>query len=199
MSESPTLPRDFEILDPPFITKKNSFYTSALFYEQWVIYPAEDRVIDPQFTLYAPKPGLIDGKGTFISEGDPTGYKWAIKYLASWDHWERLMKAPWFVAAYEVWVKELKAKLKSEAINKIQEIASSGSPQALPAAKYIARAEWDLELNSRGRPSKEVLKGKLAEAAKVLEDEKEDMRRIGLGPEGRIAALPLTVIQGDKK
>lgn len=177
----------FQTLSPPFKSTRNQWYTSCLFYERWVETPKEDRVIDCQFALYGDVEGLIDCKATFIELMDPTGYLWAQKYLESWEHWERLLRAPWFQEAVETWVRELKLKLKSEAIQKVREIASGSSPQSLPASKYLATADWEETRNVRGRPSKEELRGKLKENVRLIEEEREDAKRIGL-----------TLVQGGK-
>lgn len=124
--------------------------------------------------------GYINARTTFIELQDPTGYKWAQKYLASWEHMERLLKAPWFVKEFEEWVAELEMKLKSEAIQKVIEIASQPGPQAYLAAKYIAAHDWKTRLHGRGRPSKEELSGELKRAADIITREDEDAKRIGL-------------------
>lgn len=173
-------PETFSPLKPPFKSCKNQWYTSVLFRERWVDIPIEDRVVDCQFSLYGDYPSLINCKATFIELADPTGYQWATQYLGSWDHWERLLRAPWFQEAVETWVRELKVKLKQEAIQKVREIAQGSSPQSLPASKYIAGADWEGTKSVRGRPSKEELRGKLKESVKLIQEEQEDMKRIGL-------------------
>lgn len=177
-------------LTPPFKSPKNQYYTANLFYERWVELPSEDRSIDPQFSLYGGVPDVIDCKSTFIELGDPTGYKWAITYLQSWDHWLKLInsKSPWFRDAYHVWLEELKVKMKQKALETIERISNSGTPQSLPAAKYIAGAEWEHTAHTKGRPSKELIKGELAKAVKVINQEDEDIKRIG----------GLSVIQGGR-
>lgn len=180
-------PQDFTPQTPPFKSCKNQWYTAVLFRERWVDTPIEDRVIDCQFSLYNDYPHLINCKSTFIELNDPTGYSWAMKYLGSWEHWERLLRAPWFQEAVETWVRELKIKLKQEAIQKVRKIAQGSSPQSLPASKYLAGADWEGPKTTRGRPSKEELRGKLKESVKQIEQEQEDMKRIGL-----------TLVQGGK-
>lgn len=182
-------PNDFTKLTAPYKSKKNQWYTSVLFHERWVDTPIVDRVVDCQFSLYGDYPHLINCKATFIELGDPTGYTWTMKYLGSWDHWLRLLRAPWFQVAVDLWVQELKVKLKAEAVLKVRDIASGSSPQALPASKYLAQAEWDeVPVRARGRPSKAEVKGELNRAVKLLDEEKEDMKRIGL-----------SVVQGGKQ
>lgn len=172
---------------PPYKSKDNRWLTRTLFYEQVQEFP-EQSSYEPQFTLGANIPGLINARQTFIALRDPTGYLWAIKYLGSWEHWEYLLRSSWFEAAYIEWVRELKTILKMEAIQKIDEIARSGSVQAFPAAKYLASADWEKAVHGRGRPSEEELRGELKKAVRTLTVEDEDAKRIGL-----------TVIEGGKK
>ena len=145
------------------------------------------RPIDPQFSLYGGIPDVIDAKATFLELNDPTGYKWALKYLGNYEHYKVLTKCTWFQKALDTWMDELKTKLKSEAIEKVSQIAQGASPQALPAAKYLASAEWEKATSGRGRPSKEELRGELKKAIEKLTIEEEDAQRIGL-----------TLIQGGK-
>lgn len=141
----------------------------------------EDRVVHPVFSLYSDIDGLINARETFIQEGDPTGYKWAMKYLKSWEHFEQLMEAGWFRKAYEKWMQELKSKLQSEALEKIKEIASEDSSQALAAAKYLATHEWENKpRRGLGRPTKDQITGELKKAVQVLTEEDLDAQRMGL-------------------
>lgn len=132
------------------------------------------------FSLYEDKPGLINCRTTFVEFGDPTGYKWAMTYLKDYAHWEWLMKSTWFREAYDVWMHELKQRVRSEALGVLREVALTAPPaQATPAAKYLASFEWE-KSEARGRPSKAEVTGRAKEAAKALEDTQDDMERIGL-------------------
>jgi hypothetical protein len=161
--------------------------TRTLFYEQVQKFP-DQSAYEPQFTLGANIPGLINARVTFLELRDPTGYLWAIKYLSSWEHWEQLMTCSWFEAEYQAWLRELKSILRQEALKKISEIAQGGSVQAFAAAKYLASYEWEKASRKAGAPSKEEMKGELAKAVKELNTLEEDAQRMGL-----------TVIQGGKK
>ena len=152
-------------------------YTQVLFWEQWIGLDEPRRVRNPVFTLYSDKPGLVNGRTSFVELGDPTGYKWALKYLGDYDHWLKLCKCSWFQEALEVWQNELKQKVRADALETIRAISKSeNQAQALPAAKYLAGYEW--EKGGRGRPSKEEVSGKLKEQVRLLEDEDEDYKRI---------------------
>jgi hypothetical protein len=164
-------------MNPPYRNSMNVRYSRVLFWEEWVQLPLDRKVIDPPFTLYDDKPNCVNGRKTFVELGDPTGYKWAIKYLGDYEHWKFLMRCTWFREAYDVWVNELKMKLRSEAMDVIRRTAEEGQPaQALVAAKYLASFEW--EKASRGRPSKAELTGELKRAAQALEEEEADWQRI---------------------
>jgi hypothetical protein len=170
----------------PFKASTGNWYTSALF-DETCLHPSHTmRTIDPVFSLYQDRPGLINCQSTFVALRDPTGYKWAMAYLGDWRHWERLIGIPWFADAVDTWRNQLKLKLQSEALEKIQEIAGGDSSQALAAAKYIAEEGWNPKSN-RGRPSKVEVTAemkRLTQAAQVVSD---DAARIGL-----------KVINGDK-
>lgn len=165
---------------PPYKTKMNVWRTSSLFYEPTVSRDQATRYEDPPvFTLYEDKPGFINARKTFIELGDPTGYKWAITYLDSWIHWEKLLRAKWFKEAYDSWMVELNAKLQSEAISKIREIAMDPeSKSALPAARYLA--ELEKKRNTKGRPAKATIDAELKRITQIDKDTEDDAQRIGL-------------------
>lgn len=164
---------------PPYRTENNVWYTQALFWELVINKPIDQRLFEPVFSLYDDKPGLVNCRKTFVELGDPTGYKWAIRYLGDYEHWKRLTRCSWFKDAYDVWMNELKMKLQSEALDTIRGISQSENPaQALVASKYLASFEW--EKKGRGRPSKEEVQGELKQAAKMLSEEDKDFERIQL-------------------
>ena len=173
---------------PPYKHSRNGWYTAPLFREQWGTVPDDKKNIWPKFRLYGSvqnEEDLISCEDTFVEIGDPTGYMWAEKYLGTYDHFRYLMdKCSWFREAYSTWLDTLKTKLIAESIYKIREIATSESPQALVAAKYLAGIEWENKNkgdgSKRGRPSKEEVKGELKKQVKILEEEAQDMERIGL-------------------
>jgi len=139
----------------------------------------ELRLIQPVFTLHDDKKGLINARKTFVELGDPTGYKWAMKYLGDYNHWKELMKAKWFKEAHAKWLEELHIKNQAEAIDVIREIAKDeNNKQSLQAARYLAERGW--EKSVRGRPSKVEIQGHIVEATRVATAEDDDMRRIGL-------------------
>lgn len=164
-------------ISPPYKAENGNWYTSSLFHEIQRTNAQPERPIDAIFS-FTGRPGFIDARSTFIALEDPTGYKWAIEYLKSWEHFQVLLKAKWFRTEYESWCEEIKTILKSRAIQKIAEIAAGSSVQSLAAAKYIASAEW--EKKGRGRPSKEEVSGELSKAMRDASGYEEDARRMGL-------------------
>jgi len=166
-------------VEAPFKNAGNNWLLKQLFVETWYNLPEDRRFYQPVFSLRA-RPGFIDCRATFLEENDPTGYKWAIKHLKSVDHLSKLLTCPWFAREYKDWVDEIKYKLKAEAVQRLIEIASGDSPQALQASKYLAAAEWDKATYSRGRPSKEEMTGELKRLVSTMTTEEEDAERIGL-------------------
>jgi len=171
------------ILKPPYKSSMGTWYTVALFHERksQTAPSSKEAMPNPVFSLYDDIPGLINCQQTFIDLRDPTGFKWAKKYLKDWRHWLVLTSLPWFQKALETWQTALTMELKSEAIQKIMEVSSGDSAQALPAAKYIAEEGWKpKESNSRGRPSQAEVKGELKRAMQIAATTSEDAERIGL-------------------
>lgn len=176
MPEFESLP----ILPTPFKSSMNQWLSKSLFYEHWVQLALETRPPRPYFSLDQEIPGLVNAKATFMAFGDPTGYKWAIAYLKSYDHFNHLLRSSWFKEAYESWVAEMKIELKSQAIDIIRAIASGESPQKFQAAKYLAGADWEKVLSARGRPNSAEVKGELQRQAALVADLRSDNERIAL-------------------
>lgn len=170
------------MLKPPYRSPlNNSWYTQSLFYEMARVQTdLEEPLKNCVFTLDQPRDGYICGRTTFVECGDPTGYKWAMKYLLDWDHWNRLIQAKWFNEAVERWRAELKIKMISDAVERIAIIAASDDKQALVANKYLAERPWERATAGRGRPSKEMVQGELKRATALLQEEEDDAERIGL-------------------
>lgn len=169
-------------MKPPYKNASNVWYTRALFWESAQLQKKSDWPIDPVFTLRHDKPGLISGRKTFVELGDPSGYKWAMKYLGDWDHWLVLEQCTWFQEYLAEWRKELDAKIASEAMDRIREIAQDPNDKSsLTAAKWLASKPWNQKAGSaRGRPSKEEVQGELKRQTQKLTQEDEDAARINL-------------------
>lgn len=158
----------------------NGFKSRALFFDVCRRFSMED--VDCLYWLDFKPEGRKEPsfREHFMLSEDPTGYETAMKYLGSYEHWEVLKRTVWFKEALQIWENDLHAKLKAKAIKVIQNIAfDPEDKQSLAAAKYIATAEYN-KIDNRGRPSKEMITGKLKEAVAVAEADREDMERIGL-------------------
>ena len=167
---------------PPYKSVMGAWHTVSLFHETRSRTAESSREAMPQpvFSLYDDIPGLINAQATFVEMRDPTGFKWAQKYLGDWRHWVRLTDLPWFQKALTAWQTALQMELKAEAIQKIIEVAGGESSQALAAAKYIAEEGWAIKESKRGRPSASEVKGKLKEAMQIASIHDDDAERIGL-------------------
>lgn len=168
-----------KLAKPPYKGLSGAFLTRTLFKDMHIKFP-DLTEYEAIFSLDDDIPGLINCRKTFIALRDPTGYKWAMKYLNSYEHFEKLLQADWFESAYQGWLRELKTLLKSEAVERISQIAQEASPQALMANKYLATADWEKAAHGRGKPSKAELKGELRKQVRILEQEQDDAKRIGL-------------------
>jgi len=169
-----------------FRSGNGQFYTRSLFYEPWAEQAHGVQEINkPLFTLYKDEMTLdglplISCRKTFIQVGDPTGYKWSEKYLGGWPHLQKLLEAPWFRVAYNQWRSELEAKLQSEMVEKIKDIAKSGSPASFQAAKYLAAYGYLPATGKRGRPSKQEIDNELRRAVNAQASDEEDYKRASL-------------------
>jgi hypothetical protein len=164
----------------PFKNAQNKYYTRQLFWEQWNDLPNEMKKIEPMFTLYADKPGLINFGKAYVESEDPTGYKISQELLDGYRLWSLLMKSSWFIAAKKMWDEELDARLTSKGLNKMQEILENGGPaQQAVAAKYFADREYRKDkTKSRGRPSKEEVAAEVRKEASFSRTISEDFERI---------------------
>lgn len=169
---------------PPYKDTKGRWLTRSLFADHDYANPD---VIEAPFTLTQDMPGKVNAHKTFVAMGDPTGYDWAIKYLGSYEHWEFLMRVPWFKEWHQKASRELHAKMRSSAIKEIQDISrNAGSDsQRLAAAKYLAerpyeKSDIDKKAAKRGRPSNAEKKGALNEAIRLDKETEADLERVGL-------------------
>lgn len=156
----------------------NKFLLGSLFRE---IAPYPTYV---KFSLDNDHEGLVNARRTFVALEDPTGYKWAMRYLGgSYEHWQRLLLCPWFQEALKGWLDELKAKLLMNALEEMKDlIASDETPGAtkLAASRYLAEAGWEPKKTTRGRPSASEVAGELKRTARENREVQDDMERIGL-------------------
>lgn len=141
----------------------------------------EHRSGECYFTLHKDKPGLINFGKVYVEEGDPSGYKVTQKLLdGDYTLWTILMGCRWFVSAKELWDRELDAKLFSEGMDQIRELAENGMPaQKLSAAKFLANKEYKKDKsNSKGRPRREDIDRAARDLAVSDRDIEDDLNRI---------------------
>lgn len=164
-----------------FRSDNGQYFTRQLFWEMWVELPIDKRVIEPIFTLYKDKDGLINFGKAYVKTKDPTGTKVA-KQLLNGDYtlWTVLNGCRWFVAAKEIWDRELDAALVSEAMDTIRELAKEGMPaQRLAAAKFLAQKSYRKENTAnKGRPKREDVDKAARDLAVSERDLEEDLKRI---------------------
>lgn len=166
-----------------FRTPTGKYYTRQLFWEEWVTLMLEHRAINPVFTLHKDKPGLINFGRAYVESRDPTGYTVSQELLGDYSLWITLMGCRWFVAAKEIWDREMDAAIKSEAMKEIRELSKDGLPaQRLAAAKYLANKEYRKDNTaSKGRPKREDIDRAAKEMAATERDIEEDLKRISRG------------------
>lgn len=157
------------------------YYTRQLFWEEHIQLMIENRTIKPLFTLYKDKEGLINVGKAYVRLADPSGYKVAQEvFEGDFTLWTVLMGCRWFVAAKEVWDRELDAKLYSEGMDEIRLLAKEGMPaQKLAAAKFLATKAYKKDNSvSKGRPRREDIDKAAKELAATDRDLEDDIRRI---------------------
>ena len=103
----------------------------------------------------------ISLKRLFLEASDPTEYTFATKYLAGWDHWQKICNNQVLAKHIEKWRFELELKLRSEAVRIISGQSRKGS---VTAAKWLAERGWDDR--PAGRPSK----SEIEKQTKIIQD-----------------------------
>jgi hypothetical protein len=165
-----------------FKNSNGKYYTRQLFWEESIELAASAKTIEPIFTLYTDKEGLINFGKAYVETEDPTGYKVATELLDGYRMWTVLMQAAWFKAAKKLWDEEMDARLSSKGIAKLQEMLENGTPpQQAQAAKYFADKEFRKDkTHYRGRPSKDQIIEETRKAAIIDENLADDLKRIRL-------------------
>lgn len=164
-----------------FKSGSGKYYTRQLFWEEFIDLPLEKRTREPLFSLYNDKPGMINFGKVYVRCADPSGYKVAQEVLeGDYTLWTVLMGCRWFVAAKELWDRELDAKLFSEGLEEIRTLAKEGMPaQKLAASKFLATKAYRKDNStSKGRPTKESVDRAARDMAVADRDLEEDLKRI---------------------
>lgn len=169
---------------PPFRNEHGRRMPKQLFYETWTYVPTESRTVSPAFTFNRDIEGCTNLGRLYVSLEDPTGYKLSQSaFGGDYSFWLFLLEWNPFKDALVTWNKELDAKLASEGLDKIKEIAKGDTAGALVASKFLANKEYKdkqkaRQANGRGRPSKEEVEGELKQMAHYTREINEDANRI---------------------
>lgn len=125
--------------------------TQSLFleigYSSSAIYTLKDVDHDYNGVMY---PSM---KRLYLEVADPTEYKFATAYLASWDQWQRITSNKIMKPFIDKWRFELEVKLRSDGVLAVRRHSQSKHPSAWQASKWLADRGWDTK--GAGRPSKE--------------------------------------------
>jgi len=172
-------------IQPPYRNETNQRYSKQLFYEQWVQLPVSDRLIEPAFTLFANKEGLVNLGQEYIKDADPSGYTTSTRLFKDFGYWKHLLKASWFREAVRQWDEELEAKLYAEGLSRVRSIANDPeNKSSLSAARYLADKGFKLDKSKqgvkRGRPSNDEVEGRLNQVAEEERELRDAAERIQL-------------------
>ncbi len=94
---------------------------------------------------------LDEARALFVEVGDPTGYEFAVKYLAGWKHWLAMKESPSVAPHLASWEEELEAKIRAGALRKVMTLAEG--EKGYQAAKLLLDGGW--KPKELGRPTKE--------------------------------------------
>lgn len=164
----------------PFRSSGGNRYLEALFYERGlkdkspVLYTLKDRdhevdgrVIPSLYRLY-------------MEANDPLEWRFANTYLEGWEHWQMLCNCSWFKPYVSRWRYELELKIRSEALIRLREDAQSESRSAARSNLVLLQRGWDVEKNTKGRPSKTEIKKAADELAETRQTLDHDYQRVML-------------------
>lgn len=171
---------------PKFRNENNQRYCKQLFYDMWIRLGNENRMFSPLYTLHDEKEGYICFGKEYIKDMDPTGYKTSQRLLEDFNHFNLLMRSPWFREAKEIWDNEIKAKLQAEGLQAIREISRSTEEDGVKAAQRLSAAKMLLDYGkapkaprrTAGRPTTEEVQGELKKEAKLTKEHEDDAARI---------------------
>lgn len=115
----------------------------------------------------------------FMAKNDPTEYLFAMEYLDGWSHWTALSQASFFIPYVTRWREELELRFRANALVTINQIASTGSREALQAAKYILDGGYTKKSRTgAGRPSKAEIANTASEIIAERKRQEEDYLRV---------------------
>jgi len=160
----------------PFKDVNNKYRTESLFLERKrnSKYPSFFTLSDDD------KDGHVSMRRKYLEIADPTEYEVGTQLLGDYKHWQALCEVSWFKEYVSGWRLELQAKMESETIRVLQEVArDKTSGGRVQAAKLLVERPWEKkERPLRGRPSKEEAERYLKRATKDIEEVEEDHARL---------------------
>lgn len=115
-------------------------------------------------------------KRLFLESSDPTEYQFATKYLADWDHWQKICSNKALALHINKWRYELELKLRAEGVERV--LKSARSRGNWQAAKFLAEKGW--EQRTAGRPTKEDVDRELKIQADLQNEFDDDIARLRL-------------------
>ncbi len=122
----------------------------------------------------------ISLKRLFLEMSDPTEYEFATKYLADWDHWQKICANKVLAQYIEKWRFELELKLRAEGVQRV--IKSARSKGNWLAAKFLAEKGWEVRI--AGRPGKDEVERELKVQAAIQSEFEDDVARLKLVKHG---------------
>jgi hypothetical protein len=116
----------------------------------------------------------------YMAERDPTEHRFATKSLEGWSHWLELCECTWFKPYIDAWRLELGIMIQSEAlVNIFEEAIAPMGKNVFAANKYLIEKGWiPKDTNTKGRPSKEMVKSEAIRIAKEEDRITADFERL---------------------
>lgn len=155
-----------------FVDGKGRYLTQSLFLE---IGYNEDAI----FTLKGQDHELngktyISLKRLYLESSDPTEWEFATRYLADWDHWQKICANKVLAQHVDKWRFELELKLRAEGVQRV--LKSARSKGNWLAAKFLAEKGWEQRI--AGRPSKEEVARETKIQAAIASEFDDDIVRL---------------------
>lgn len=116
----------------------------------------------------------ISLKRLYLECSDPLEYEFATKYLADWDHWQKICNNKVLAQHIEKWRFELELKLRAEGVQRV--IKSARGKGNWLAAKFLAEKGWETRI--AGRPSKEEVERETKIQTAIQSEFEEDIVRL---------------------
>lgn len=114
----------------------------------------------------------------YLRVADPTEYRFAVRAFEDWATWEAEVAKDPLKSVIDRWRRELEVKLRSEALQRIMDVAGNeGTRDSLQANRYLLEANFSNK-NKVGRTTKDAI---AKEAQKLVDRQssiQEDYKRL---------------------